>query len=102
MEIQQLLVSVMTQHPQMVMQLRSQQHGPHPLQLAMAYRPPQLQLSLYICLTFQWSVVLAYILSCGLVKATHFFPILFSILDLGPIIGGYTLVVIHWWFCYIN
>ena len=45
-----MLVSVMTQHLQLVMGQRQQQHGPHPIQLAKAQRPPrpQLQVSLYI------------------------------------------------------
>ena len=41
MEIQQLLVSVMTQHPQLVMGNRPQQQGPHPLQLVMGQKPQQ-------------------------------------------------------------
>ena len=41
MEMQQLLVSVMTQHHQHVMGSRPQQQGPHPLQLVMGQRPQQ-------------------------------------------------------------
>ena len=41
MEIQQLLVSVMTQHPQLVMGNRPQQQRLHPLQLAIQQRPQQ-------------------------------------------------------------
>ena len=44
-----MLVSVVTQHLQLVMGQEPQHQGPHPLQLAKAYRPPrpQLQVSLY-------------------------------------------------------
>ena len=50
MEIQQVLVSVTTQHLQLVVGQRLQQQETHPLQLAKAYRPlrPQLQVSLYV------------------------------------------------------
>ena len=50
MEIQQWLVSVMTQHPQLLMAQRSQQKEIHPLQLVTVYRPPrpQLQVSWYV------------------------------------------------------
>ena len=52
MEIQQLLVSVETQHLQLVLGQRPQQQGPHPPQLVTAYRParPQLQVSFYVVL----------------------------------------------------
>ena len=50
MKIQQLLVTVETQHLQLVVGQRLQQQGLPLLQLVKAYRPPrpQLQVSLYM------------------------------------------------------
>ena len=50
MKIQQLIVSVVTRHLQLVMGQKAQHQRTHLLQLAMVYRParPQLQVSLYM------------------------------------------------------
>ena len=66
----------------------TEQQQPHPLQLAMAYRPPQPQLSLYMSHMSVLSSISIYS-AMWVVKATHFFSIFFSIIDLCQIIGGF-------------
>ena len=85
MKIQQLIVSVTTQHLQLVVGQRLQQQETHPLQLVKEYRPlqPQLQVSLYVV---QVSVACSNVALAA--KVTHFCSILLSVIALASIIGG--------------
>ena len=77
MEIQQVLVSVVTQHLQLVVGQILQQQETHPLQLAKAYRPPRPQLQV-ILRVIQVSVACSNVALAA--KVTHFCSILLSVI----------------------
>ena len=77
MEIQQVLVSVVTQHLQLVVGQILQQQETHPLQLAKAYRPPWPQLQV-ILRVIQVSVACLNVALAA--KVTHFCSILLSVI----------------------
>ena len=90
MEIQQVLVSVTTQHLQLVVGQRLQQQETHPLQLVKAYRPPrpQLQVSLYVVqVSVAWVFVWMWALAANL-GDSFLFNSLLCYIALGSIIGG--------------
>ena len=92
MEIQQVLVSVVTQHLQLVVGQRLQQQETHPLQLAKAYRPPRPQMQVILHVV-QVSVACSNVALAA--KVTHFN----SFVCYRPWFNYWWF---HWWYCCID
>ena len=92
MEIQQVLVSVVTQHLQLVVGQILQQQETHPLQLAKAYRPPRPQIQVILHVV-QVSVACSNVALAA--KVTHFN----SFVCYRPWFNYWWF---HWWYCCID